>query len=195
VTSPTGAPAAAPNWLPPGNSRENRQAMGRTSWPIRQRVEADLGPCLALLQRVHGRDRYPLVWPDDPIDWLQTADAIGGWVCESDGGIAGQVLLRRPSGPPVRVWEEATGMGADRLAVVSRLFVDPLHRCSGIGRELLATAATEARRRSLRPVLDVLIRGRAAVRLYEEQGWTRVEQFVWDMPDGSQEPAWAYALG
>jgi hypothetical protein len=43
-------------------------------------------------------------------------------------------------------------------------------------------------------VLDVLVRNQDASRLYETAGWMRLGEFTWDMPDGSTEPAYAYAL-
>jgi hypothetical protein len=43
-------------------------------------------------------------------------------------------------------------------------------------------------------VLDVLIRYPDACLLYQAQGWRRLGEFIWDMPDGSSEPAYAYAL-
>lgn len=174
--------------------RRASQSGRPVAWSVRPRLRTDLGACVGTLERVHEQDRYPLVWPADPQGWLSPADALGAWVGGREGRFLGHVMLRPASGPPLPVWEAATGVGPDRLAVVSRLFVDPGQRRSGLGRALLDAAVGEAHRRSFHPVLDVLHRDRGATRLYEREGWTRVGQFVWSMPDGSEEPAWAYVL-
>jgi GNAT superfamily N-acetyltransferase len=50
--------------------------------------------------------------------------------------------------------------------------VSPSVRRAGIGRSLLEVAASHAARLGLRPVLDVVDRHEAAIRLYENSGWT-----------------------
>ena len=67
-------------------------------------------------------------------------------------------------------------------------------RLGGAGRLLLATATADARRRGLRPVLDVLVRNHDASQVYEALGWRILGEFTWEMPDGSAEPAYAYTL-
>jgi len=161
---------------------------------IRFRRDSDLDACLALLRLVHERDGYPVIWPDDAAAWVSGRGALTAWVAERAGVIVGQVSLRPAAGTPVPVWEAGTGLPSERLGVVSRLFVDPGHRRTGTGRTLLQVAVAEARRRRLQPVLDVLIRNPDACLLYESQGWTKLGPFLWDMPDGSTEPAYAYTL-
>lgn len=80
------------------------------------------------------------------------------------------------------------------LGVVSRLYVEPSARRHGIARLLLAQAVAAIQERGQVPVLDVLLRYEAAIRLYEAEGWARLGSFVWPMPDGSEEPAYGYAL-
>lgn len=126
--------------------------------------------------------------------WVSGQGAVAGWVADLDGRVVGQALLRGATGTPLPAWENATGLPARRLGVVSRLFVAPDARRAGVGAALLAVAVAEARRRELLPVLDVLVRYRAAKRLYEAHGWTRIGELVWEMPDGSHEAAYAYAM-
>lgn len=162
---------------------------------VRPRREQDLDACLDLLRLVHDHDGYPLHWPDDAAGWVAGRGALAAWVAEeAEGMLVGQVSLRPAAGTPVPVWEAGTGLPAERLGVVSRLFVHPGCRSVGLGKALLAVAVDEARARGLWPVLDVLARGQNAFRLYEQGGWTRIGEFAWDMPNGSREPAYAYTL-
>lgn len=69
---------------------------------------------------------------------------------------------------------DATGVPVDELAVVARLFVDPRTRGTGVGRMLLAAAASLSREHGRRPVLDVWERLPAAIALYESAGWEKV---------------------
>jgi GNAT superfamily N-acetyltransferase len=161
---------------------------------VRDRRLEDLDGCLAVLHLVHAHDRYPLHWPEDASGWVAGRGALASWVAEDGATIVGQAALRPATGQPVPVWEAGTGLPAGRLGAVARLFVHPAYRRTGIGRQLLATAAAGAVERGLRPVLDVLTRSEDACRLYESAGWARIGELVWDMPDGSREPAFAYTL-
>jgi len=60
--------------------------------------------------------------------------------------------LHRPDTAAAR---RATGLPAERLAVVSRLFTAPDLRRVGVGRALLRYATSQAESRALRAVLDV----------------------------------------
>src|SRR5206468_5331882 len=98
------------------------------------------------------------------------------WVAEDGGGVVGQVVLRRARDgqAPVALWCAATGREPGGCAVLARLFVVPSARGLGLGRGLVAVACGEAAGRGLHPVLDVVDANRAAVRMYERLGWTRL---------------------
>jgi GNAT superfamily N-acetyltransferase len=160
---------------------------------IRARDDLDLGGCVALLRAVHEHDAYPLWWPTDPLEWVSDAGCRGSWVADAAGTVVGHVQLRRAEGTPVSVWAGGTGRAAEQLGVVARMFVDPHHRRTGIGRALLEQAVEEAKRRDLGPVLDVLVRNRDACQMYEACGWRKVGEFSWEF-DSGKEPAYAYAL-
>ncbi len=128
---------------------------------------------MRVLAEVHQRDGYPVHWPDRPDDWLSRASALGAWVAELDGRVAGHIGLgrNRDSDLAPTVWGERHGLPPDRTAVVSRLFVAPWARGRGIGALLIGAAVAEARHRDLHPVLDVVASDAAAVALYERLGW------------------------
>jgi len=168
--------------------------MGRAPLGLRAWGSEDLTASLDLLVTVHEHDNYPLVWPADPARWVSGAGALAVVVAEVDDVLVGQVSLREASGVPCRVWEAGTGLAASRLGVVSRLFVHPAHRRLGVATALLSWAVDEARRRELHAVLDVLARSAGACRLYEALGWQRIGEFIWPLPDGSREPAYAYTV-
>jgi GNAT superfamily N-acetyltransferase len=87
---------------------------------------------------------------------------------------------------------EALSVKPDRIGVVSRLMVSPSVRRSGVGRQLLRTAAAEAAGRGLTPALDVVTSYAAAIALYEREGWRRVGTITVAMPDGDPVDEYVY---
>jgi GNAT superfamily N-acetyltransferase len=128
------------------------------------------------LEEVHRRDGYPVNWPVRPGEWLTQASALGSWVAELDGRVAGHVSLSRAGDGDVApvLWSERNGTDREHAAVIGRLFVAPQARGRGIGALLMDRAVEEARHRGLHPVLDVLASDTAAAALYERLGWTRL---------------------
>ncbi|MDR6326186.1 hypothetical protein [Actinoplanes couchii] len=43
---------------------------------IRERGDADLDGCVALLRDVHAADGYPVNWPEDPRGWLAPPELV-----------------------------------------------------------------------------------------------------------------------
>ena len=140
---------------------------------VRYRADRDLGACAGVLAEVHDRDGYPVDWPERPGAWLTPPSLVAAWVAELDGRIAGHVGLARSGAGDAApgLWSDRTGVGVDRTAVISRLFVAPGARGRGLGAALLNRAGAEARRRGLHPVLDVVASDTAAAALYERLGW------------------------
>ncbi len=148
---------------------------------IRRREPRDLERCVRLLEEVHRADGYPGRWPEDPTAFLMPSGLLAAWVAVSAGAVVGHVTLR--SHIPehgVAHWTGATGLSQERLACVSRLFVGPGRRGSGVGGSLLDAACSHARRAGLRPVLDVVGTSGEAITLYERRGWQRVGSVAWD---------------
>ena len=151
--------------------------------PRRQDVER----CVALLAEVHAADGYPLLWPHDPGRWLAPENLLAAWVAVREDALIGHVALCGASGDAAApIWSAASGLPADRIGVISKLFVAPGARGSGLGAALLAQACAEARARGLRPALDVLDHDQRAIALYERAGWQRV---------ASAPVPWAHSSG
>lgn len=94
--------------------------------------------------------------------------------------------------PTLAAVQRSTGLSADRLAVVSRLFTSPRARRSGVGRSLLRYATEQAHQRRQRAVLDVAKTLPAAVALYESDGWQRVESPELHPGEGAALGLWVY---
>ena len=141
---------------------------------LRPRTDGDLDACERLARAVHRADGYPPRRAGDLRRFVSAPGALGAWVAESDGGeVVGHVALQPTSSAAVMTLAaDATGLPADRLAVVARLFVAPAHRGAGIGRVLFACATAASLGLNRRPILDVAAHFDAAIRLYARAGWT-----------------------
>jgi len=141
---------------------------------VRPRRASDAGACLAMARQSRMADGYPPRGPIDLATFLSPPQQLAAWVADADGAVVGHVSLHR-TGAAVTVAAAARylGVAPGDVAVVARLMVGPGARRSGAGRRLLDTAAAEARRRGLHPVLDVATELEAAVALYERAGWER----------------------
>jgi len=145
---------------------------------VRRREQEDLGRCARVLERVRVTDNYPVLWPDDSSRWLSPRGMGCAWVAEVEDRVVGHVVLLTFAAGTAH-WIAATGLHADQVGVISRLFVDPDCRRAGVGGTLLDTASTEAAARGLHPVLDVIATRGSATRLYEQRGWRRVLTKPW----------------
>jgi GNAT superfamily N-acetyltransferase len=160
---------------------------------IRPKAHSDEPGCLALLLEVHRYDGYPRYLPDDPPRFITPPYESAAWVAEQDGQIVGHVGLHDAAvNPTLHAAQRATGLGPDELAVVARLLVAPLARGAGLGRALLETAASYARSKGQRAVLDVVQDSAAPIALYEATGWTRLEPLKLDFVDGTSLEMWVY---
>lgn len=163
---------------------------------IRPRREADLPNLASTLVRVHAVDGYPVEGVADPEAWLRHPHEIQSWTAAHDDEPIGQITLTRaqPEDDATVAWHEYTGQDIDRLAVAARLFVDPDHRRSGAGRLLMETARDFARSRGLATALDVMLKDRAAIRLYERLGAERISAIDHRYGDGLTEAGMVYVI-
>ena len=144
---------------------------------VRPRSDADLVACEQLAEIVHARDGYPVYLPGDLRSFLAVPDAYAAWVAVEEDDVVGHVALHPGrAGAVLDLATEKTGIPASRFGVVARLLVSPDARRMGIGRSLLDFAAGYASRLGLKPILDVVDRHVAAIRLYESNGWIRLGQ-------------------
>jgi len=142
---------------------------------VRARRTGDLPVLLALLQRTHEDEGYPVRASAVHADWLASPHELGGWVAVDQARLLGHVALHPARGPALPLWSEGSGRDAEALAVVSRLFTDRTVR--GAGTQLLAHAAAEARHRGRVPVLEVDVQS-PALSFYLRRGWQQVDTVV-----------------
>ncbi|WP_419705174.1 GNAT family N-acetyltransferase [Promicromonospora sp. NFX87] len=163
---------------------------------IRSRREEDLPSLASTLVSVHAVDGYPVEGVADPKAWLRHPREIQSWTAAQDGEPIGQVTLARaqPEDDAAVAWHEYTGGDVDRLAVLARLFVAPGHRGSSAGRLLMETARDFARSRRLAVALDVMLKDRGAIRLYERLGAERISDIDHRYGDGLTEAGVVYVI-
>jgi GNAT superfamily N-acetyltransferase len=163
---------------------------------IRPRRDEDLPELAAVLVRVHALDGYPVEGVADPEGWLRHNHELQSWTAIEDTQPVGQITLTRATADDdaAQAWRDQTGGDVEHLAIPVRLFVDPGHRGSGAGRLLMEAAVDFARSRGLAIAFDVMLKDRAAIRLYEHLGAERVADLTHHYGDGLTEPAAVYAM-
>jgi GNAT superfamily N-acetyltransferase len=163
---------------------------------IRPRREGDLSDLAAVLVRVHALDGYPVEGVADPEGWLRHPNELQSWTAVRDDTPIGQVTLARgePNDDAASAWHEHTGGDVDRLAIPARLFVDPDHRGSGAGRLLMEAALDFARALGFAVALDVMLKDRAAIKLYERLGAKRISDVTHQYGDGLTEVGAVYVV-
>ena len=146
---------------------------------VRPRRDSDLNTLLPILQRAHSTHRYPVRAAAVRADWLAAPNELAAWVAEHDDAVVGHVALHPTASPEQDAgaddasaqWQRATGVGADRLAVVSRLVTDGC--VPGSGTTLLAHAVNAARDAGRIPVL-LVDPSSTALGFYDRRGWHRI---------------------
>lgn len=103
-------------------------------------------------------------WPVDPAGWLSPSGCAAAWVAHDDvtGSILGHVIVVHKVEDPMVA--SLAGVGTDRLAGVSRLFVSPAARGLGLGlgASLLAAVSSWVSAHDLRLMLDAVDDGAPA---------------------------------
>lgn len=167
-----------------------------TTTTVRPRRPDDLEACVAALRTVHLSENYPAWWPSDPVGWMVPDGYAAGWVAIERGsaGVLGHVCVVTGIEDPAAC--AASGVPADRLVSVSRLFVTPAARGRGLslGARLLAAATAWSADRGLQLMLDVVEDGAPAIDLYERLGWRLVDRrpATWSTPEGEHWPVRVY---
>ncbi|GGF98936.1 hypothetical protein GCM10007304_11080 [Rhodococcoides trifolii] len=146
---------------------------------VRPRLDGDMPALLRILQRSHELFGYPVRATVVRADWLAVSDELGAWVAEHDGAVVGHIALHPTATPghdagedeASAQWQRATGVTADRLAVVSRFVTDGSVR--GSGTLLLDQAVKAAGEAGRVPVLLVEPNG-DALGFYRRRGWREI---------------------
>jgi GNAT superfamily N-acetyltransferase len=155
---------------------------------VRPREEVDLTGCTAALKVVHLADGYPSAWPSDIEAWLTPDGFLCAWVAVNDSLIVGHLALGQVDELESPHLMSATRRPSDHLVEIQRLFVVPAARRAGIAKKLLDTATQCARSQQWHPVLEVTAERKAAIRLYEQNGWRRIGSNLatWRRPSGER---------
>lgn len=160
---------------------------------LRPKTPADSEDLVGLAFEVHRRDGYPRHLPDDLAEFMTPDYEDAAWVADMNGQLVGHVALHRATGDPtLPAAQRATGLGPNSLAVLARLVVAPAARRQGVARELIAIATQHACSRGQRLVLDVVQDCDAAVGLYEDLGWVRVEPLKLPVSHDHPLDLWVY---
>lgn len=144
---------------------------------LRERRPDDLPALLALLQRTHEQEGYPVRAAAVAADWVASPAELGGWVAVDGEQVAGHVALLPAQGPCLPAWTSFTGHDVAGLAVVSRFFTDRTVRGTGTGTALLAHASCSARDLGRVPVLEVDLLS-PAYGFYLRRGWQEAGRAV-----------------
>ena len=141
---------------------------------VRARTDDDLDALARIAAEVQRLDGYPVRFSLDLRAFVESAGALAAWVAvDGEGDVIGHVVLNARSSAAVMA-RATEVLGHDRVGVVARLLVAPTARRSGTAALLLRTAAADARRRGLHPILDVVATSAAPRALYEREGWRDV---------------------
>ena len=144
---------------------------------VRRRRDEDLPALVEVLAAQQPTSRYPMRWPlPFPIEQFVVREGeLAAWTALADGRPVGHVAALEANdelfGPH---WERGHGLPADRLGVMSTLFVDPRVRGAGLGRRLHDVAVAWLREQGRGPCLDVVPVHTGALRLYESVGMRAV---------------------
>ena len=148
-----------------------------TKIEIRPRRDADVLQLVEVLATQQPTSSYPMRWPlPFPIEeFVVRRGELASWTAVADGRSVGHVaVLAADDELFTPHWQRAHGQPAERLGVLSTLFVDPTLRGAWLGRRLHDVAVGWMREQGRGPCLDVVPVHTGALRLYESSGWVEV---------------------
>jgi ribosomal protein S18 acetylase RimI-like enzyme len=164
---------------------------------IRPRQPEDLRALADVLVRVHAVDGYPVEGVEQPEQWLAPPRQLMAWTALISDKAVGHIALVQASSEDDAgaVWQQHTPGGhLDTVAIPLRLFVDPEHRRLGVAKQLMTVVREYALAHDLALVFDVMLKDRAAIRLYEALGCRRLGTIDHHHSDGLVEPAAVYVV-
>ncbi len=144
---------------------------------VRSRREGDVPALVALLQRTHDEQGYPVRQEAVAALWLALPEELSSWVAVDGATVLGHVALHPVHGACASLWATQ-----GEVAVVSRLFTDG--SVPGTGSALLSTAVDRATSLGRSAVLEVWVQS-PAYGWYLRRGWVdlgRVDQRWGDVP-------------
>jgi GNAT superfamily N-acetyltransferase/predicted DCC family thiol-disulfide oxidoreductase YuxK len=167
--------------LPGGLPATQRPRLAAPVPGLRLRRASDLTRCARLLRIVQAESHYPVHAPDSARDWLGGDDVESAWVVERRGQILGHAAFSTVGtrGSSAFHWREVTGREPDTLGAVTRLFVRPQARGTGLGSALVDAVEAEIRAAARVPVAEVVDVSRDARRLFQHRGWTLRSMDAW----------------
>ncbi|TKX23932.1 acetyltransferase-like protein 9 [Elsinoe australis] len=154
---------------------------------VRAREESDLPEVAEVLRRVHADNAYPVEGLADPVKFLDPESTIRAWVLvDAQDKIIGHALISEMAPSDKRIeefkrylWRLEKPPFRQGLVALGRLFVDPSARGKGAGKMLVEEAHRwTAEKLYRRILLNVLLKDPAAIRLYENLGWTKYGEGV-----------------
>lgn len=167
--------------LPGGLPATQRPRLAVTVPGLRLRRASDLARCARLLRIVQAQSHNPLHAPASVREWLGGDDLVSAWVVERRGEILGHAAFSSVGtrGSSAFHWREVTGHEPADLGAVTRLFVRPQARGTGIASALLDAVEAEIRGAGRIPVAEVVDVSRDARRLFAHRGWTLRSLDAW----------------
>ena len=129
-----------------------------------------------------------------PPAWLEAPDVLAAWVATGGGAVLGHVALSSVP-PDIRAahrWRELTGHAPGALGCVSRLFVRPRSRRTGVGTALLSRATSEIHARGRLPVLETPGRDAETEMFLTSCGWRLQAVDVASDGDGGRVSRYAF---
>ena len=164
---------------------------------IGPRRATDLPVLAEVLAEQQPASRYPFRCPlPFPVDqFIVREHEEAAWVARVEDRPVGHVSTSRVAGAMTAPFEEATGLPAEQLALVTVLFVATGAQGSGVGGRLLDTAVGWARERGRVPVLDVVRAHERALAVYRRRGWEAVGELRPDWLPAEEQPLLLMRLG
>lgn len=147
---------------------------------------------IEIMRVVQQRDGYP--GPGvDPACWLRIDREMCAWTALLDGRPVGHASVSGPDleSDTVRVWEKHTGGNVEKVAVPSRMFVDPTIRSGGVGRALVAAVFRYIRDGGYSPAFAAFEHNLHIIEWYERLGFEELER-VRHLREGSGLPGRIY---